>query len=253
MHSPRVVLVVQARMGSRRLPNKSMLKLAGEPLVGRILERLQRCQEVDEIVLATPSSTENDDLSALALRWSVRSIRGSEDDVLGRFVQAAKMSRADLVVRFPGDNPAPEPSEIDKIVIHHRARSERGFSTNICSIHGSGYPDGIGAEVFDAELLLEAVARQPTAIQREHVHRNFFDYASESEVDAEWCPVQTVPCPPDFRRPDICLDVNTDAEYQLMKHLYTDLYTANSCFSIHEIVSWWDEYVARAESGAGSE
>ncbi len=250
MHSPHVVLVVQARMGSERLPNKSMLKLAGEPLVGRILERLQRCQEVHEIVLATPDSAENDDLSALASRWSVRSIRGSEDDVLSRFVEAATVTKADLVVRFPGDNPTPEPIEIDRIIRHHRERSAPGFSTNICSIFGSGYPDGIGGEVFETSLLLEAADRNPTPTQCEHIHRNFFDYESEREVDTQWCPVETVVCPDDIRRPDICLDVNTHAEYELMARLYADLYPTDPCFSIREIVSWWDKNVPQVEASA---
>ena len=241
----RVVLIIQARMGSSRLPGKSMMDLAGAPLVGRILERVKRSKRLDEIVLAIPDSKADFVLKELGHQYGVTVFAGSENDVLDRYYRAAVAARADVVGRLPADNPTPEPAEIDRIVDHHLALGRRGFSSNLTVVHNSGYPDGIGAEVFDFSLLSEARDRHPTQRQLEHVHLNFFDYGSQQGVDENWCPISTVMCPAEFRRPDLVLDVNTQAQYEFMSQLYADLYPVNPNFHIIDIIRW---YEARART-----
>ena len=239
--SPRVVLIIQARMGSSRLPGKSMLDLAGEPLVGRILERLQRCEKLDEIVLAIPDTDKDRVLAPLAAKYGVTLFAGPENDLVERYYQAAVASKADIVGRLPADNATPEPSEVDRIVEHHFALGRRGFSSNLSVIDDSGYPDGIGAEIFDFSLLEEARNKNPEAQKKEHVHLNFFDYANGEAVDETWCPISTLPCPAKIRRPDLVLDVNTQKQYEFMKELYEYLYPRNKDFTIVDIIRWYDE------------
>jgi spore coat polysaccharide biosynthesis protein SpsF len=236
----RVVLVIQARMGSTRLPGKSMMDLAGAPLVGRILERVKSCTLLDEIVLAIPDTKEDSVLGDLGRSYGVTVFAGSENDLVERYYQAALASRADIVGRLPADNPVPEPSEIDRIVEHHQSLGRPGFSSNLSVIADSGYPDGIGAEMFDLSLLADARVRHTGQVEREHVHRNFFDYTTGTPVDAAWCPISTVPCPAAFRRPDLVLDVNTEAQYQFMRRLYEDLYRINPHFHITDVIRWHD-------------
>lgn len=237
---PRVVLIIQARMGSMRLPGKSMMDLAGAPLVGRILERVKRCHRLDEIVLAIPDTLENRDLLQLGKDYGVTVFAGSENDLLDRYYQAALLTGAEIVGRLPADNATPEPSEIDRIVDHHLSLGRPGFSSNLAVIDGSGYPDGIGAEIFDFSLLAEARLRKPDVRQREHVHLNFFDYTEQRPVDSTWCPVSTVICPSEFRRPDLVLDVNTAEQYEFMRQLYAYLYPKNSYFHITDTIRWYD-------------
>lgn len=237
----RVVLIIQARMGSTRLPGKSMMDLAGAPLVGRILERVKRCQTLDEVVLAIPDTPADRVLATLAEQHGVTLIAGSESDLLDRYLLAARASRTAFVVRLPADNATPEPSEIDRIVRHHLALGRPGFSSNLTVIDDSGYPDGIGAEIFDLSLLEEAQDRDPDARQREHVHLNFFDYGQARPVDAAWCPISTLRCPAEFRRPDLVLDVNTMEQYLYMRALYEHLYPRNPNFSIVDTIRWHDE------------
>jgi spore coat polysaccharide biosynthesis protein SpsF len=238
--TPRAVLIIQARMGSTRLPGKSLMDLAGAPLVGRILERVKRCRRVDEIVLAVPDGPANHALAELGRQYGVTVFAGSENDLLERYYEAALIARADLVVRLPADNATPEPEEIDRIVEHHLSLGRRGFSSNLSVIGDSGYPDGIGAEIFDFSLLAEARARHPDARRREHVHLNFFDYSTQQAVDERWCPISTVTCPPGFRRPDLVLDVNTQEQYEFMRQIYEDLYPAKPDFHITDIIRWYD-------------
>jgi spore coat polysaccharide biosynthesis protein SpsF len=236
----RVVLILQARMGSARLPGKSMMDLAGEPLVGRILERVKRCTRLNDIVLAIPDNEQNKPLGILADRYGVKVFAGSENDLVERYYQAALVNGADVIVRIPADNTTPQPEEIDRIIDHHLSLNRPGFSSNLSVIDGSGYPDGIGAEVFEFSLLTDVNKTVRDPFKREHVHLNFFNYETGEAVDAKWCPISTVQCPQEFRRPDLILVVNTKDQYDFMVKLYEALYFKNSHFDITDIINWYD-------------
>lgn len=235
----RVVMIIQARMGSTRLPGKSLLDLAGAPLVGRILERVKRCENVSEIVLATPALAADDPLAALASAYDVVSFRGSENNLVDRYYRCATERRADVVLRLPGDNPVPEPREIDRLVLFHLA-NEAAFSSNITHFMGNGYPDGIGIEAFDYLALEEIWRTETDPRKREHVATNFIDYASGTAANPAKYSVQTPQCPSEYRRPDLVLDVNTEREYLYMRKLYQDLYPINTHFRIEDIAAWHD-------------
>ena len=101
------VCVVQARMGSVRLPGKMTMPLAGEPLIVRLLERLRRCTSLDAVVCATTTLPDDD---ALASAVGDGVFRGHPTDLVDRHYQCALHHAADIIVRIPGDNPCPEPS-----------------------------------------------------------------------------------------------------------------------------------------------
>src|ERR1044071_6002826 len=112
----RRVVVVQARMTSTRLPGKVLMDLDGRPLLERQLARLGRCARVDEIVVATTVNDTDDPLVALADRLGLRWHRGSEADVLGRYVGAAREADADMVVRVTSDCPLIDAGETDAVI-----------------------------------------------------------------------------------------------------------------------------------------
>jgi spore coat polysaccharide biosynthesis protein SpsF len=228
-------------MGSSRLPGKSMMDLAGKPLIARVLERVKRSNNVDNIVLAIPDNKENDILENEAKKASVNFFRGSENNLLDRYYQAAKAHNADIVGRIPADNPLSEPEEIDRIISHHKALDRPGFSSNLAEVQGSGYPDGIGAEMFDFSLLERAWSIESDDSKKEHVHLNFYDYESDKVINGSLCPVTTIRCPKNIRRPDIVLDVNTDKQYEFIKEIYEYFYKTNPYFNIRAIIGWYDD------------
>ena len=240
MSKSKVILVIQARMGSTRLPGKSNLDLAGVSLVGRILERIRRCKTFQDIVLAIPENKENDVLYKIGEQFGVKVFRGSENNLLDRYYRAAKLYDANYVARLPADNPLSEPEEIDKLIIHHLGLSRRGFSSNLSSFFNSGYPDGIGIEVFDFSLLEEAHQQNTEQEKNEHIHLNFFDYKTQKAVDNEWCPISTIKCPEAFSRPELILDVNTYDQYLFIRDIYEYLYPKNPNFGILDIINWYD-------------
>tara|TARA_B100000963_G_scaffold231741_1_gene202325 strand:+ start:4996 stop:5724 length:729 start_codon:yes stop_codon:yes gene_type:complete len=241
----RVVLILQARMGSSRLPGKSMMDLAGAPLVGRMIERIKRCKSLSEIVLAIPDTELDLPLEELGKNHDIKVFKGSETNLVSRYYHAAKESRAEVVVRLPADNATPEPIEIDKIIDFHLSLKKPGFSSNISEIRNSGYPDGIGAEVFNFSLLEEIYNKDISDNQKEHLHLNFYNYETDEAIDEGWCPINTIICPKEYSRPDIILDVNDNSQYIYMKELYETLYARNQNFTITDIIEWHDnEYEA---------
>ena len=145
---PKVVLIIQARMSSTRLPGKSMMPLADKPLVYRMVERLKKCKKIDEIIIATSDQPEDKVLVDLANELGVSSFQGNLLDVRDRYLKAAEKSKADFIIRIPADNPMPDANEIDKLIEFHLENNPQGFSSNLAQVNNSGYLDGIGAEIF---------------------------------------------------------------------------------------------------------
>lgn len=236
----KITLVIQARMGSTRLPGKSTMDLAGKPMLEQIINRLKRCRNIDGIVLAIPDTKQNLVLSDIGKRCGVDVFSGSEENLVARFYGAVSKFGGNQIVRFPADNPVPEPSVIDQLIDYHLGHNALGFSTNITNVWGSGHPDGIGAEVFNVELLREIQKFKLGKERSEHVHLNFFDYDTGLPRDTSWCQVAVPPCPNTIKRPDLILDVNTRGQYEFMRELYGALYPLNEHFTIEDIINWAD-------------
>jgi spore coat polysaccharide biosynthesis protein SpsF len=237
----KVVLIIQARMSSTRLPGKSMMPLADKPLVYRMVERLKKCKKIDEIVIATSDQSEDQVLVDLAKELHVSHFQGNLLDVRHRYLKAAEKFQADFIIRIPADNPIPDSNEIDKLIEFHLEHNPSGFSSNLAQVNNSEYLDGIGAEIFSTKLLQESVARSSSDTVKEHVHRNFFDYSTQTPVDSSWCPVASPKAPAKLRRPDIILDVNTMDDYTKIKRIYDNLYPQNPNFTTVDVINFLDK------------
>jgi spore coat polysaccharide biosynthesis protein SpsF len=237
----KVVLIIQARMSSTRLPGKSMMPLADKPLVYRMVERLKNCKKIDEIVIATSDQPEDQVLLELAKVLQVSYFQGNLLDVRNRYLKAAEQFQADFIIRIPADNPMPDSNEIDKLIEFHLEHNPSGFSSNLAQVNNSGYLDGIGAEIFSTKLLQESVARSSSDTVKEHVHRNFFDYSTQTPVDSYWCPIASPKAPAELRRPDIILDVNTMDDYTKIKRIYDNLYPKNPNFTTEDVINFIDK------------
>ena len=237
----KVVLIIQARMSSTRLPGKSMMPLADKPLVYRMVERLKNCKKIDEIVLATSDQPEDHILVELAKELQVSYFQGNLLDVRDRYLKTAEKFQADFIMRIPADNPMPDANEIDKLVEFHLEHNPSGFSSNLAQVNNSGYLDGIGAEIFSTKLLQESLVISSSETVKEHVHRNFFDYSTQTPVDPSWCPIASPKAPAELRRPDIILDVNTMDDYTKIKRIYDNLYPKNPNFTTVDVINFLDK------------
>jgi spore coat polysaccharide biosynthesis protein SpsF len=238
----KVVAIIQARMGSKRLPGKSMADLAGHPLLWQFLQRVKRTTRVDEIVLATTSKGEDDVLCEIARQCGVQTFRGSENDLVDRYTQAARAHHADVVVRICADNPVVEPAEVDRIIEFHQ-RGESDFSSNTHNIMDNGYPDGLGAEVFDLQQLERVWKVTTDPRNREHPHTYFYEHPEQFRI-------RTIPCPAAFKRPELKLDVNTPEELNFLRQIYEYCYPRNPEFHITDVIKWYDQIYLGPETKA---
>ena len=116
MKRPRTVAIVQARLGSRRLPGKVMMKIGGRPLLVYLVERISKARVLDAIVVATTTNPQDNIIIEECERRGIPNFRGSEDDVLSRYVSAARACEAEIIVRVTADNPFTDPDSIDHVV-----------------------------------------------------------------------------------------------------------------------------------------
>ena len=161
----KVVAIVQARMGSTRLPNKVMKPIGGVPMIELLLARLARATEVDEITVATSDDPRNQSLVHHINSLGYQHTCGSENDVLDRYLRAAKAANADVVVRITGDCPLVDPSLVDEAVRQFKASRMDYFSNT----SPPSYPDGLDIEVFTVAALEKAAAETSAPFDREHV------------------------------------------------------------------------------------
>ena len=163
----RVLAVVQARLGSTRLPGKALIEIAGRPMLSHVIARALAVRGVDQTVLATTVSPDDDALVELAWRERVPSVRGSVEDVLDRFHSALLEYPADSILRVTADCPLLDP-EVSGLVVtdYLEHREEADYVSNV---QPPTYPDGLDTEVFSAAALERAWREARLPSDREHV------------------------------------------------------------------------------------
>jgi len=162
-----IIAIIQARMGSTRLPGKIMKEILGKPVILWDLDRVSLSKLINKIVVAIPYGKENDVIVDTIKKYSdkILTTRGSEDDVLDRYYQAALQTNADVVVRITSDCPL-----IDHAVIDHIIEQFLDHDCDYCSNSLTRtYPRGLDTEVFSFKALEEAWNEAKKYYEREHV------------------------------------------------------------------------------------
>jgi len=160
-----VVAVIQARMGSTRLPGKVLMDLAGKPVLRWVVERIGATPGVDRVVVATSSLAHDQPIADCCAAMGVPCVRGSEADVLDRFRAAAERFEAQGVVRITGDCPLIDPQVSGRVV----ALLREGQHAYVSNVRPRLYPRGLDTEAFTADALLAAAAEADQPHHREHV------------------------------------------------------------------------------------
>ncbi|TVY07208.1 cytidylyltransferase domain-containing protein [Paenibacillus cremeus] len=161
----KVVVIIQARMGSTRLPGKVMKRIADKTVLEHVVDRLKKSREVDEIVIATTPKEEDNIIAVEATRLGVKYFKGSEDDVLSRYYFAAKENNAEVIVRVTSDCPLIDAEVMDNMI--------RIFKTTTCDYLSNTitrtYPRGLDCEIFSFQVLETSFNKASENYQREHV------------------------------------------------------------------------------------
>jgi len=223
----KIVLIMQTRMGSTRLPGKVMKKLKGKPVLWHDIQRIKQSKMIDEIVIATTTKKQDNIVHENALKWGVKSFRGSEEDVLKRYYGAAKEYKADIIVRVTSDCPLIDPNISDEVI-------EFYLKTNYNLVTNAGiykekrtFPRGFDTEVFSFKVLEEAFEKATEKFQREHVTPYIYEHYNNDlgfyKSDSDYS--------------DLRLTLDTREDLKLIRKIYEELYKGEHNFYFEEILS----------------
>jgi len=240
MKSNSLVLVIQARSNSSRLPGKIKKKLCGITIIERILQRVKTIKKISKIIIATTKRKDDNFLVNIAKKHNVKIFRGSANNCVDRYYNAVKNLNAKHILRLPADNPFPEPSEYNRIINYH-LKSKNDFSSNIINFMKNGYPDGIGVEIFTFKSLEKIWKSRKTREEKEHLATNYYHYGRGKKNKKFNFKIGTIKCPKNISRPDLVFDINTKRDYLYINKICNHFGKKNFLFSIKDVINWHDK------------
>ncbi|MEC0234311.1 glycosyltransferase family protein [Paenibacillus kribbensis] len=203
-----IVAIIQARMGSTRLPGKVSLDLLGLTVLERVVKRIKKVKQINKIVVATTDLTSDETIVKLAHKADVEVYRGSESDVLKRYYEAAVTHHADVIIRITSDCPVIDPVIIDELIANYITGSYDYVSNTI----ERSYPRGLDAEVFSFASLEKAHLEAKNMEQREHVTPYIYQNPDQFSL-------LSVTCAKDYSNYRWTLDTTED--WELIQQIYT--------------------------------
>lgn len=216
------VAIIQARMSSSRLPGKVLMPLVGIPVLGHVVERLSYCRMIDNIVVATSLEDSDDLIADYCKKNNINIFRGSLDDVLDRYYQAARIYQADPVVRITADCPAIDPVVVDAVIA--------GFLAGSYDLYGLGgeFPDGLDCSVFSFSAIERAWKEARLKSEREHVGPYI-----ENNPDL----FQNGALKLFYGLSSQRWTLDEAADYELLTKIFEKLYRSDSPFMTHEVLN----------------
>ena len=225
----RVVAIIQARMGSNRLPGKVLLDLAGEPMITRVVNRVTRAETVNQVMIATTTEPADDALAAICSEKGWTCFRGSQDDVLDRYYLAALAHKADVVVRITSDCPLIEPEIIDQVVRQLTSQPAVDYACNL--LPHRTFPRGLDVEAFWMKTLARLWSTDKNPGWREHVTQ----YLHQNPQEFTMCGLGQEPDMSAMR-----WTVDTLEDLALIRQIYEAFGHDN--FSLRDVVSLLEQH-----------
>ena len=224
-------VIIQARVGSTRLPEKVLMDLCGKTVLERVVERIAQAKKVDEIIIATTENKADDRIVETANRCGVKCFRGSEEDVLARYYYAAKKYEVDHVIRITSDCPLVDPYVIDEVIECYE-KGQYDIITNVPNEwEKMSYPRGLDLEIFPFHWLEKAFLEAASKYDREHVSPYIYDHA-ENRFYYKYNK--------DYSRYRWTLD--TEKDWELIQLIYQKLFHGKQDFYFMDIVRLMQEH-----------
>jgi len=230
----RNICIIQARMGSTRLPGKILNILGDRPLLWHVAERARHAQLVDQVVIATTDSSDDEVIFSFCQEQKLTCYRGSVENVLSRYYHAAKGQGATTVVRVTGDCPLIDPATINACIeAFYKGRWD--YLSNAVPGERS-YPRGLDVEVFTFTALEKAFLNAKEVIELEHVA----PYIWQNKT-GEFRISPIVSAPPELAR-SYRLTVDYPEDYAVMERIYLTLYKPGNIVSTKEVIAFLDNH-----------
>jgi spore coat polysaccharide biosynthesis protein SpsF len=233
----KIVAVVQARLGSTRLPGKVLLPLGGRPLLERMLERVQAAHLIDEAVVATTTFATDEPIREVARDARVRCVSGHPTDLVDRHLEAARATGADVVVKIPSDCPLVDPRVIDAVVGFFRRHG--GRHDLVSNLLPPTWPDGNDVEVVRRDALEAAWREADRPFEREHTTPFIWDQPERFRLANVAASQWSRPELPRTHR--LTLDYAED--YRVIRAVFEALHENGAApFSVEDVVDFLDDH-----------
>lgn len=219
----RIVAIIQARMGSTRLPGKILKKVNGRPLLSYQLERLQQSNFISDLVIATTTDEKDDVIVEFCKLNNILWFRGSEEDVLARYYETAKRFNADAIVRITSDCPIIDVQVVNKTITYFIDNNFDYVSNTV----DRTYPRGLDTEVFTFAALEKAHKEAVMERDREHVTAYFY-------TNPDIFKIAGVRNEVDYSK--YRWTVDTEEDFQLIENIIENLYSENPQFTLYDTV-----------------
>lgn len=220
----KIVAIIQARVGSTRLPGKVLLDLKGKTVLNHVVDRVKKSKYIDEVIVATTDLEQDNKIVDECKKIGCKYFRGSEIDVLSRYYLCAKENDADIIIRITSDCPLIDHLVIDEMLGFYLKNNYK-LVTNAGDIHNRTYPRGLDTEIFDFDTLENAYKNANKDYQKEHVT----PYIYENEKDIYYYKNDI-----DYSKYRLTLDTKED--FELIKRIYDLVYIDSQNFYLDDIV-----------------
>lgn len=221
----KVIAIVQARMGSTRLPGKVLMNVEGKTILSHVVDRVKQSKKIDEVIVATTTLEKDDVIIKELEKINCNYYRGSEENVLDRYYNAAKLYKGDIIIRITSDCPLIDPNVIDDMINYYLSHDYFMVSNAGLQMENRTYPRGLDTEIFSFELLEKAWLNSDKNYEKEHV--TLYMYENEKNI----CFFKNNI---DFSK--YRLTVDTIEDFNLIKSIYEKLYIDKKYFYLDDII-----------------
>jgi len=225
----KIGITIEARMGSTRLPGKTLIPLYGKPMLVRMIERLKMVRSADLIVLATTDAPQDQPLVDLAQDLGIGYFQGSQEDVLDRVLKAAQKYDIDLIVETCGDCPVVDPN-----ILEMQIQAFLDHDVDFVGCHlVKTFPYGLDGKLFTTKTLEEVSTLTQEKADRENVSLYIYEHPERYKLF-------NIEAKGKQRRPDLRLVVDYQADFDLIEHVYKEFYDRNPRFSYDDILDLFE-------------
>jgi spore coat polysaccharide biosynthesis protein SpsF len=220
-----ITAIIQARVSSTRLPGKVLLQLEGKSVLEHVVNRIKACTSVSDIYVATSINADDDAIVKICKEMNINIYRGSLEDVLDRYYQAANLTQAKHIIRITADCPMIDPTIVEQVIKSH-LDEKADYTSNIIS---ETFPDGEDVEIFTVDTLVDAWENAKLTSEREHVTLYIRNHPEKFKLNSVSNNINL-----GKKR----WTIDNPEDYEFLKVIFANLYHHNNCFGMTEILTF---------------
>lgn len=221
--------IIQARVDSTRLPNKVFADIKGQPLLWHVVNRLKKSKYLDSIIIATTVNTNDDKIEKWAQENEVLCFRGSEENVLQRYYEAAKYFNLKVIVRITADDPFKDYKIMDQVIDKFNIEG----ADFACNNNPPTYPEGLDIEVFSFNAIFQANKNAATEFEREHVTQHFYKNQKKFKIST---------ISHNINLSNLRWTIDEELDIEMTRKIYEKIYDEKPFFLMDDILALIKDY-----------